>query len=433
MEARAALPPQPRGEGKVKNEQGQRRSRQVLGDIGNVEVVRIAEAKQITRPITRSYHAQLLAAQAEAEKKNPVVAVVDDKVAVNRKCGAKVSKAQKKAIDKPKPETIVAISSGEEEKAIAVSGRKSRERSLRKEVKTLTAILTARSKAACGVTAKPEDQIVNIDVGGVNDDLAVVEYVDDIYKFYKLTEDESRVHDYFNTQPDINVKMRSILIDWLIDVHRRLELMPETLYLTINIVDRYLSMKIVSRRELQLVGMSSMLLACKYEESYCLQVHDLVCISDYAYTDTQILVMEKAILEKLEWYLTVPTPYVFLVRYIKASVAPDLEMENMVFFLAELGLMHYPTTILYCPSMIAAAAVFAARCTLNKTPFWSETLKHYSGYSEEQIMDCAKLLVGFHSAAAESKLKVVYGKYSSSDRGAVALFTPPKSLLARST
>lgn len=85
-------------------------------------------------------------------------------------------------------------------------------------------------------------------------------------------QDESLVQDYMNSQPDINVKMRSILIDWLIDVHRRFELMPETLYLTINIVDRYLSKKIVSRRELQLVGMSSMLLACKYEESYCLQV-----------------------------------------------------------------------------------------------------------------------------------------------------------------
>ncbi|KAF3959637.1 hypothetical protein CMV_015571 [Castanea mollissima] len=77
--------------------------------------------------------------------------------------------------------------------------------------------------------------------------------------------------------------------------------------------------------------------------------------------------MEKAILEKLEWYLTVPTPYVFLVRYVKASVAPDLEMENMVYFLAELG---------------------------------------------QQIIDCAKLLVEFHSAAAEGELKVVYGKYS---------------------
>ncbi|XP_075634674.1 G2/mitotic-specific cyclin S13-7-like [Castanea sativa] len=432
MEARAVLPPQPREEGKVKNDQGQRRNRRVLGDIGNQEVVRIAEAKH--RPITRSYHAQLLAnAQAEAEKKkNPTVAIVDDKVAVNRKHGTKkLVEAQKKAIDKPEPETIVVISS-EEEKVRSVSGRKSRERSSRKEIKTLTAILTARSKVACGVRNK-QDQIVNIDMGDENDDLAVAEYVDDIYKFYKLTEDESQVHDYMNSQPDINVKMRSILIDWLIDVHRRFELMPETLYLTINIVDRYLSKKIVSRRELQLVGMSSMLLACKYEESYCLKVDDLVCISDYAYPDTQILVMEKAILEKLEWYLTVPTPYVFLVRYIKASVAPDLEMENMVFFLAELGLMHYPTTILYCPSMIAAAAVFAANCTLNKTPFWSETLKHYSGYSEEQIMDCAKLLVEFHLSAAESKLKVVYGKYSCSDRGAVALVPPPKSLLARST
>jgi hypothetical protein len=63
-----------------------------------------------------------------------------------------------------------------------------------------------------------------------------------------------------------------------------------------------------------------------------------------------------------------------------------MQMENMVFFLAELGLMHYPTVILYCPSMIAAAAVYAAQCTLDKSPFWSETLKHHTGYSEEQLM-----------------------------------------------
>jgi len=58
----------------------------------------------------------------------------------------------------------------------------------------------------------------------------------------------------------------------------------------------------------------------------------------------------------------------------------------MVFFLDELGLVNYPTTILYRPSLIAAAAVYAARCTLGESPFWSETLKHYSGYTEEQIM-----------------------------------------------
>ena len=69
-----------------------------------------------------------------------------------------------------------------------------------------------------------------------------------------------------DSQPEINFKMRSILMDWLTEVHRKFELMPETLYLTINIVDRYLSVKTVPRRELQLVGISSMLIACKYEE-----------------------------------------------------------------------------------------------------------------------------------------------------------------------
>lgn len=132
-------------------------------------------------------------------------------------------------------------------------------------------------------------------------------------------------------------------------------------------------------------------------------------ISDRAYTHEQVLVMEKTILEKLEWTLTVPTHYVFLARFIKASI-PDkeveqisalilnlaeilhisemlsliLQMENMVYFLAELGIMHYDT-IMFCPSMVAASAVYAARCTLNKSPVWTETLKLHTGFSESQL------------------------------------------------
>lgn len=127
-----------------------------------------------------------------------------------------------------------------------------------------------------------------------------------------------------------------ILIDWLVEVHRKFELNPETLYLTINVVDRFLSMKTVSRKELQLVGISSMLIASKYEEIWAPEVNDFVFISDNAYVREQVLVMEKAILERLEWYLTVPTPYVFLVRYIKASTPSDREVEetckNIFFF-----------------------------------------------------------------------------------------------------
>ncbi|KAJ6984896.1 hypothetical protein NC653_023014 [Populus alba x Populus x berolinensis] len=356
----------------------------------------------------------------------PITEVVDSVVARNVRAPAArklPAAAIRKVNEKHRPEDVIVISSEETEKSKPVS------RVPRKEVKTLTSILTARSKAACG---KPKDTLVEIDAADVNNELAVVEYVDDMYEFYKLTEVDSRVHDYLEFQPDINAKMRSILVDWLIDVHRKFLLMPETLYLTINIVDRFLALKLVPRRELQLVGISSMLIACKYEEIWAPEVNDFVRISDNAYIREQVLAMEKAILGKLEWYLTVPTPYVFLVRYIKASIPSDEETENLVFFLSELGLMQYPVVVKYGPSKIAASAVYAARCTLDKIPFWTETLKHHTGYTEDMLMDCAKLLVHFHTAAAESKLKAVYKKFSSADRGAVALLTPARSLSSES-
>lgn len=131
-----------------------------------------------------------------------------------------------------------------------------------------------------------------------------------------------------DSQPEINSKMRAILVDWLIEVHKKFELMPECLYLTVNIVDRFLAVKTVPRRELQLLGISSMLIACKYEEIWAPEVSDFIAISDNAYVREQVLLMEKAILGKLEWYLTVPTPYVFLIRYIKASVPADKEVKE---------------------------------------------------------------------------------------------------------
>ncbi|KAF5727581.1 hypothetical protein HS088_TW22G01277 [Tripterygium wilfordii] len=409
MDSRAVVHQnQTKGEVKQKNVLGDARTRRVLQDIGN-----------------------LVFDNAAALGKKPISEVVDAALAAGK--GAAMVKGaaagRRKMPEKPKPETVIVISSDKTDKIKPVSRRISAAENSTKEVKkAFTSILSARSKAACELTNKPKDPVANIDAADVDDVLAVVEYIDDIYKFYKLTEDEGRVHDYMDSQPEINAKMRSILVDWLIEVHHKFELMPETLYLTINLVDRFLSLKAVSRRELQLVGISSMLIACKYEEIWAPEVNDFVCISDNAYVREQVLVMEKAILGKLEWYLTIPTPYVFLIRFIKASLPSDKEMENMVFFLAELGLMQYPTIIEYRPSIIAASAVYAARCTLGKTPFWTETLKHHTGYHEDQLRDCAKLLVKFHFAAAESKLKAVYRKFSSLDHGAVALFSPAKSL-----
>ncbi|XP_038881434.1 G2/mitotic-specific cyclin S13-7-like [Benincasa hispida] len=450
MASRPVVPQQIRGEAVIgggKQAKGgaaaDARNRRALGDIGNLVTVRGIDAKA-NRPITRSFCAQLLAnaqaaAKAENNKKQVHVNVdgaapiLDGGVVAIKKAGAP-KPAHKKVAIKPTSE-VIEISPDTVEKVQAkevkcANKKKEGEGVSKKKAQTLTSVLTARSKAACGVSKKPKEQIFDIDAADVGNELAAVEYVEDIYTFYKQAENESRPHDYMDSQPEINTTMRAILVDWLVDVHNKFELSPETFYLTINIIDRFLATKIVPRRELQLVGIGAMLIASKYEEIWAPEVNDFVCLSDRAYTHEQILVMEKKILGKLEWTLTVPTPYVFLARFIKASKDSNHEMENLVYFLAELGIMHYNTAMMYCPSMIAASAVYAARCTLKKTPAWDDTLKLHTGFSEPQIIDCAKLLVGFHGVADKNKLQVIYRKYSSSERGAVALLQPAKALLA---
>ncbi|KAL6499682.1 hypothetical protein OROGR_027592 [Orobanche gracilis] len=431
MDSRVAVvPEEPRDLIKPKNVQAEGRNRRVLRDIGNLVTAPVVDGKpqnQTTRPV------------AAVEKNN-------FKKPDGAAARAKAFTTKKENAFKPKKEEVIVISSDEEESY--KSRTKLRKPSSNKPNKTLTTILTARSKAACGLNKKPKDPTVDIDAADVDDELAAVEYVEDMYNFFKLTEvgkykphglrrglvviledEDGRVHDYMDSQPEINSKMRAILVDWLIEVHKKFELMPESLYLAVNIVDRFLSAKNVPRKELQLVGISSMLIACKYEEIWAPEVSDFIAISDNAYVREQVLLMEKAILGKLEWYLTVPTPYIFLVRYIKASVPKDDEMENMSFFYAELGLMNYSTIIEYNPSKLSASAVYAARCTLNKSPLWTETLTHYTGYSEDQLVECTKKLVKFHSGVAESKLKAIRRKYSNPERCAVAMFPPATNLL----
>ncbi|XBI95596.1 hypothetical protein VPH35_032024 [Triticum aestivum] len=206
-----------------------------------------------------------------------------------------------------------------------------------------------------------------------------MDYVNDLYKFYKVAENERRPRYYIHSQVHLSSKMRAILVDWIIEVHDMFDLMPETIYLTVYIIDR----------ELQLVGVSALLIACKYEEMMFPQVRDLVSITDNAYSRKQILRMEKAILNRLGWNLTVPTPYVFLARFAMAASYFNLknygEMMNMVSFFAELALMQY-ALVPSKPSMVAVAAVYAARLTLKKTDSWTRTLKHYTGFTESQLM-----------------------------------------------
>ncbi|KAF7003002.1 hypothetical protein CFC21_018392 [Triticum aestivum] len=268
--------------------------------------------------------------------------------------------------------------------------------------------------------------LMDIDSVDSGNPLAATEYVEEIYRFYRENEKMSCVRpDYMSSQEDINEKMRAILIDWLIEVHYKFELMDETLFLTVNIIDRYLEKQVVPRKKLQLVGVTAMLLACKYEEVSVPVVEDLVLISDRAYTKGQILEMEKSVLNTLEYNMSVPTPYVFMRRFLKAA---DSDKQLVSFFMLELCLVEYQM-LKYCPSLLAAAAVYTAQCAINRCWQWTKICETHSRYTRDQLIECSKMMVQFHQKAAGGKLTGVHRKYSTFKFGCVTKVEPAHFLL----
>ncbi|KAL7405756.1 hypothetical protein ABVT39_006692 [Epinephelus coioides] len=148
------------------------------------------------------------------------------------------------------------------------------------------------------------------------------EYVKDIYKYLHVLEAQQAVRANYMQGYEITERMRALLVDWLVQVHSRFQLLQETLYLTVAILDRFLQVQPVSRRKLQLVGVTAMLVACKYEEMYAPEVGDFAYITDNAFTKSQILEMEQLVLRTLNFQLGRPLPLHFLRRASKVANSP---------------------------------------------------------------------------------------------------------------
>ena len=210
-------------------------------------------------------------------------------------------------------------------------------------------------------------------------------------------------------QKDINEKMRAILVDWLVDVHLKFKLLPETLFLTINIIDRYLEKNAIARQKLQLVGVASMLIACKYEEIYAPEIKDFVYVTDKAYTKEDILFMEGTILCGLDFNLTFTSSFRFLERYAALSNF-DEKMVMLARFLLEMSLVEYKM-LKYSLSNLASSAVYLVN-KIKKKEAWSEVLSRNTKYQEPQIRQCAKDLCLLLQNVEKSNLQAVRKKFS---------------------
>jgi hypothetical protein len=184
--------------------------------------------------------------------------------------------------------------------------------------------------------------------------------------------------------------MRSILIDWLVDVHLKFKLFPETLYLTVNLIDRYLEIEQVNRQYLQLIGVTAMLIASKYEEIYAPEIRDFVYVTDKAYTRDDILRKEYHILTTLDFDVTFTSSFRFLERYCKLNKSDEFTF-NLSRYLIELALVDYKM-LKYSPSMLAAGALFLSNKIFKKEVAWPNALEISSGLKDQDIRPCAKSL-----------------------------------------
>jgi len=273
------------------------------------------------------------------------------------------------------------------------------------------------SSLASGSTYQYTGQVDNIDERDTHDPLCATECVQDMYHHFRIAERTTSVGpDYMENQPHINEGMRSIVVDWLVEAHRQFKLVPETIYLAVNILDRFLDRTQVTRPKLQLVAVAALLIASKYEEIYHPDLRDLVYICDHAYTKKEIVQMEGTILKTLEYKITIPSAHVFLVRYLKAAHA-DRKIVQLSCYILDGTLQSY-NLLHYLPSQLAAAAVLIARKRVGRNS-WSPTLLKYSSYYEEEIIHVAKAVL-YEKTTASRELRAVNKKYSSQRYGSVA-------------
>lgn len=252
-------------------------------------------------------------------------------------------------------------------------------------------------------------EVKDIDSGDKETHTMCAEYVKDIYSYLRRSERRFNPKtDYMHHQTEITEKMRMILIDWLIQVHSKFHLIQETLYLTVYILDRYLEKATVKRSELQLLGVTSMLLASKYEETFAPEIGDFVYITDNAYSKDEVQRMEQEMLEVLEYDFSDPLGLHFLRRNSKAG-GMNKEKHDLAKFLMELSLISYKFVSKY-PSQIAAAALFLAIKIIDSSE-WTSTLEHYSGYSEQDILPVVGDLAALVLSGETAKYDAVASKY----------------------
>ncbi|OTA68626.1 hypothetical protein K449DRAFT_323124 [Hypoxylon sp. EC38] len=193
------------------------------------------------------------------------------------------------------------------------------------------------------------------------------EYLEDIMQHMRHMEDETLPDaNLIDMQREIQWFMRPYLIDFLIEAHAAFALLPETLFLTVNLLDRYCSKRVVYKQHYQLVGCAALLIAAKYgdKKDRVPQINELNNMCCGLYDSGMFTQMEMHVLNTLEWTIGHPTVD-FFTQLIVAEESDDREVEHMAAYLCEIALYHRDF-VSTKPSIMARASLALARAILGR-------------------------------------------------------------------
>ncbi|KIP12027.1 hypothetical protein PHLGIDRAFT_17808 [Phlebiopsis gigantea 11061_1 CR5-6] len=220
-------------------------------------------------------------------------------------------------------------------------------------------------------------------------------------------------------QPEIRWHMRPCLVDFLVEIHFTFRLRPETLYLTLNIIDRYVSRRIVYVKHYQLVGCAALWIAAKFEDAKerVPTVADLAQICRDTYDESAFIQMEGHVLTTIQWTLGHPTAEAWLRLLCVGPCMEELKVQHVARFVMEITLF-YREFVEYPPSSIALGALTLARHVCGKSRRMLEEteeclaiVEHLDTRLAEHVNDLSETLVKKYSYAFYSKAATLVVQY----------------------
>jgi len=262
------------------------------------------------------------------------------------------------------------------------------------------------------------------------------DYLNIIY--YNLLQEEHKgvkpmvVYNYMTDQNEINEQMRSVLIDWLIDVHHKFQFKEETLFMTILIIDRYCTIRQILRVNLQLLGITAMMIACKHEEIDLPKIEDFIYITDNAYTKNDIVKLENNILIALNFELLYPSALRFF-EYLSLNFNFDKKAICMGKYLMESFLLDIKY-VKYKASVISCACAYIVMKFFKIEGYQESYAKKYFMLNENEdlplghgVKDCAQDICIFVDNIKSSNYLACFKKYSKNEFEKVALLIENKN------